>query len=264
MTFLKSQEIDSLEAMLEQKGCYSSKENLRIYKKWFAAGPRFMFRTVDQKYGLTRKVIADVGCAYGTNLVHCTPTSYGIEIEDYEIQFARSIGLQVYRRNILTDDLSDLPKVEAVWCSAVLEHVDSPHVFLRKLYQLLVPGGLLAIYVPTIPLFPGLRRLPRIGRLFGGHLHGDHINAFVPSTLRFFCEYAGFDTLEVGPFLNPPLSLLRWIPLADRMVDGCIYVGKKIDNWAYPQNSTRRASNNTLGYEFIGQVFGTQPDAPES
>ena len=115
-------------------GCYSHEENLRIYEKWFANAPRYLFRAVDRKYRITKKVLCDVGCAYGMNLVYCAPGSYGIEIEDYAVKFARSLGLTIYQRDVLNDDLSDLPKVEAVWCSAVLEHVDSPHIFLRKLH----------------------------------------------------------------------------------------------------------------------------------
>lgn len=121
-------------------GCYSQEENLRIYEKWFAAAPRYLFRAVDRKYGLTQKVLCDVGCSYGMNLLFCVPGSYGIEIDGYAVAFARSLGLTVYQRDVLNDDLSDLPKVEAIWCSAVLEHVDSPHMFLRKLHLLLKPA----------------------------------------------------------------------------------------------------------------------------
>jgi hypothetical protein len=88
------------------QGCYSREENLRIYEKWFSTAPRYVFRAVDRKYGITKGVLCDMGCSYGMNLIHCLPDSYRIEVEEYEVQFARSLGLTVYQRNILNDDLS--------------------------------------------------------------------------------------------------------------------------------------------------------------
>ena len=61
----------SLQEFVVQKGCYSSEENLRIYNKWFATAPRYIFRAVDRKYHLTDQILCDVGCAYGMNLVSC-------------------------------------------------------------------------------------------------------------------------------------------------------------------------------------------------
>lgn len=231
-------------------GCYSKAENLRIYEKWFANAPRYLFRAVHRKYQIANKILCDIGCSYGMNLIFCAEGSFGIEIDEYAVKFARSLGLTVYQRDVLNDDLSDLPKAEVVWCSAVLEHVDSPHVFLRKLHMLLKPGGLLALYVPTIPLIPWFRRLPRIGKYFSGHLASDHVNAFVPSTLKFICERAGFKTIEVSPFFPFPLSLLNTVPIAQRMIDGCVYIGEKIEGWEYPEKATRRAALNPKGYEF--------------
>ncbi len=241
-----------LEKHLVETGCYSEEENRRIYHKWFATAPRYVFRAVDAAYGLTNGTLCDVGCAYGGNLVYGQPGSYGIELEKYEVDFAQSIGLTVHNLDVIHADFAGLPQVDAVWNSATLEHVEAPHIFLRKLYQLLNPNGLLAIYVPTIPPFPWLRRLPRIGHYFKGHLHGDHINAFTPATLRFFCERAGFKTLKVTSFLPQPLHLLDGL----HMVDGIVYIGRKIDGWEYPPSATRRAADNVNGFTFVGQVFG--------
>jgi len=236
---------------ISSSGCYTREENERIYDKWFAEAPRYLFKAVNEKYRLTDKILCDAGCGYGANLVFCNPDSYGIEIEGYEVQFARSIGLNIYERDILNDDLSALPKADAIWNSAVLEHVTSPHIFLRKLHSLLKDGGLLAIYVPTIPPLRFLQHLPRLGRYFTGHVHGDHINAFTPTTLRFFCERAGFRTLEVSAFYPGALSILNGVPI----IDGCVYVGIKQPHWEYPANATRRASQNAEGFEWVGQKF---------
>src|SRR5437868_7076574 len=104
-------------------GCYSYDENSRICEKWFANAPRYLFRAVDGKYNIAKKVLCDVGCAYGMNLVFCASGSYGIETEEYAAKFARSLGLVVHQYDVLKDNVCNLPKVDVVWCSAVLEHV---------------------------------------------------------------------------------------------------------------------------------------------
>lgn len=243
---------ERLKQHIVANGCYSEQENERIYNKWFAKAPRYLFRAVDRKYHITGKVVCDVGCAYGGNLAFCHPDSYGIEIEEYEVNFATSIGLVVHNMDVITGDFSSLPPVDVVWNSATLEHVEAPHIFLRKLHQLLKPGGLLALYVPTIPVLSFMGRIPYVKRYFTGYLHGDHINGFTPSTLRFFCERAGFETLEVSSFypgILAPFSHLK-------LIDGCVYIGRKIEGWEYPPRATRRAVANVKGFEFIGQTFG--------
>ena len=236
--------------MILARGCYSPDENKRIYDKWFAQGPRRKFQAVNRKYQLTDKVVCDIGCSYGATLLFSKSGSYGIEIETYQSQFARSIGLDIYQRDFLHDAIDDLPKVEAVWCSAVLEHVESVHIFLRRMALLLQPKGLVAIYVPTIPIAPALRLLPGLRKYTTGYLYSDHINAFTPSTLRFFCERAGFETLEVSPFLPGIAAIANHVPLMNRLVDGCVYVGRKIPDWNYPENATRIATVESKGFAY--------------
>jgi SAM-dependent methyltransferase len=231
-----------------EKGCYSSQENERIYNKWFAAGPRHQFQAVNQKYHLTDKVVCDIGCGYGMNLLYCQADSYGIEVDKYPVDFARSIGLTVHDIDFMQDSVDDLPKVDVVWCSALVEHVESIHVFLRKMSIVLKPEGLVVVYVPSIPLLPFLRHIPGLARYTTGYLYSDHINAFTPSTLRFFCERAGYETLEVSPFMPAPLSVFNRTPLLNRLVDGVTYVGRRIPNWEYPQGATRRALNQGQGF----------------
>jgi len=233
-----------------ETGCYAQNENERIYNKWFAQGPRHQFQAVNRKYRLTDKVVCDIGCGYGMNLLYCQPGSYGIEVDKYSVDFARSIGLTVHEVDFMSDNVDQLPKVDAVWCSALLEHVESIHVFLRKLSILLKPDGLVVIYVPTVPIAPFLKRVPGLQRYTTGYLYSDHINAFTPSTLRFFCERAGFETLEVSPFMPRPLAVFNHVPLLNRLVDGVTFVGRRILNWDYPQGATRHAVEQGQGFEY--------------
>lgn len=227
-----------------RNGCYSHEENLRIYDKWFKNSPRYLFRAVDKKYHITEKILCDVGCGYGMNLRHCREGSYGLEVDPQLFDFALSIRSRVYQRNVMTDDLRDLPKVDVIWCSAILEHVDSPHVVLRKLHGLLKPNGLIFVYVPTISPISFLRHVPQVGRYFSGFIHGDHVNAFTAKTIRFTCERAAFETCEVSPFYPGLLKSFDFLPL----IDGIMYVGRKIDGWDYPGNAYRKAAEHPNGF----------------
>ena len=247
-------DLDDLQKHILDNGVFTREENLRIFNKWFKDAPRYMYKAVNRKYRIANKITCDVGCTYGMNLVFAAAGSYGVEIEEYPARFAKSIGLEVERRNIF-DDISDLPKVEVVWCSAVLEHVESPHIFLRKLHQLLIPNGMVIVFVPTVPAFPALRYLTPIKKYLTGHLYSDHINAFTPETLRFFCERAGFKTIETSPFYPFPLSPLNHVPFVKGLIDGSVYIGEKIENWEYPiPNSTRRVANNIRGFDYVGDT----------
>jgi SAM-dependent methyltransferase len=235
---------------LLEHGAFSRAENERIWTSYFRGAPRHLFRETDRRFGLTKMRLCDVGCFYGENLVFCSPGSYGLEVVERCATFARSIGLEVHARDVVAEDVRDLPKAEAVWCSAVLEHVESTHTLLRKLHHLLEPGGLLALYAPTIPLFPAAGRLPRVGKLARGYQHSDHINAFVPQTLRFICERAGFRTVDVSPLYPRPLSALERVPLAKRLVGFAVYVGTAIGDWEYAENATRRVEENPQGFRY--------------
>ncbi|MBW1929149.1 MAG: class I SAM-dependent methyltransferase [Deltaproteobacteria bacterium] len=217
-----------LKQFIINNGCFSPQENEQIYERWFASGPRYLFRAVDNKYHISQKTLCDVGCAYGTNLLYCTKDSYGIEIDKHRARFARSLGLKVYELDIQKDSVADLPKVEVIWCSAVLEHVECPHTFLKRLHVILKPGGIMALYVPTIPLLPIMSHIPRLKNYISGYDAYDHVNAFVPSTLQFSCEKAGFRTLEISPFYPGIFGALNTVPLLNRIVSRTVYVGKKV------------------------------------
>jgi len=224
-----------------ENGSLSAKENERIYEAWFAQGPRYRFRAVDRRVGIRDKKVCDIGCAYGTNLAFTAPGSFGVELRPERVDFARSLGFEVYCDDITKSGTDHLPKAELAWCSAVLEHVDSPHLFLRAVYSLLEDGGLAVVFVPTIPVLPSLKVLPIVRPFVSAHGHGDHINAFTADTLRFTAERAGFRTTHMSRFLPGPLHVLDRVPIIRSLLDGVIWVGQKIPNWDYPPASTRRS-----------------------
>jgi SAM-dependent methyltransferase len=242
------------------RGCYDVRENERIFEKWFRPAPKVVFRRADAIYDLRGQTLCDVGCCYGANLFFTRPGSYGIEMNGDYVRFAQGLGLTVHERNVVEDDLTDLPRVDAVWCSAVVEHVDSPHVLLRKLHLLLKPRGLLLLFAPIFPLVQSLRFLPRYGKNFTSHLHDDHVSAFTAKTLRFTCERAGFETVELTALYRRPFSIFNrtlFLPAT------CMYVGRARADWDYPANSSRRSAPTAKGFVSRngGRTFEAEQDA---
>lgn len=249
---------DELREHIVRSGTFAPDRNLEIYQACFA-GSRAkdrMFEAMLREYHLDSKRVCDTGCGWGAHLVRCGPGSYGIDIDREKIAFAKAIGLNAHARDIVSDDLADLPKVQAVWCSAIIEHLDAPHVFLRKLNTLLEPGGLLLLETPVQSMFPWLGRvpLPKFKDVFLGD-HPDHVNAFTPGTIRHACEYAGFATKKMFRWSLPIVNRAPFLPLRltglppfSAVARAVMYVGEKIPGWDYPERATRRASENRLGY----------------
>lgn len=68
-------------------------------------------------------------------------------------------------------------KFDCIWASHVLEHTPNPNQFLRKMFDDLKDGGILAVTVP-----------PRKDEIVGGH-----INLYNPGILVYQLILAGFD-----------------------------------------------------------------------
>lgn len=208
---------------------------------------------VARELHLDDKVVCDAGCGYGANLARCIPGSYGIDNNDRAIRFCEALGLKVYKHDIIEDDLSHLPKVDVVWNSATIEHVDSPHIFLRKLHGLLKPHGVMILEVP----FTGSYRYGVVKFLPTPRKQsGDHINAFTPTTLRFFAERAGFETVAVHQWSSRLLKYAPQLPMwTHRLVplspigDRILYIGRAHKEWEYPAKARRRVANTPKGFK---------------
>jgi SAM-dependent methyltransferase len=193
------------------------------------------------------------------NLVYCSRDSYGIEFRGARARFAKSLGLNVFECNFLVDDLSHLPRVDVVWCAATLEHVDAPHVLLRRLYNLLKGDGRIILETPCAIPNRMMWSVPFLNRVFGDH--DDHINSFSQTSLIRFCERAGF--AEEWSFRYSTPLVMRRLPVRvtgifpfSIVAQSVVYVGRRIPGWNYPPKATRNAADNALGYEFRDQILG--------
>jgi len=143
--------------------------------------------------------ILDIGCGYGgfIDLMRSRGRdAEGVDPSPAPVAAAAGKGLPVRLGTL--DDL-DLPKgyYSAVTMFYVLEHLPDPIGALRKVYDILSPGGMLLARVPhTTPI---VRMLSPFG--FGVSLYDApyHLYDFSPSVLQRMLKEAGFVATRTFP-----------------------------------------------------------------
>jgi SAM-dependent methyltransferase len=173
-------------------------------------------------FALADKAVLDVGCGPGAYLARLGPRAVGLDIDPSK---ARAKGLEAVAWNFVERLPVDVRgRFEVVWCSNVFEHVLSPHEFLIRLREALVPDGLLLIAVPRTSWYRG--------RGWRGYLAADHVNFFTARTLRLTIERAGYDVGFVGaPSLAAvPRTLAGLLAGVGPVV---LAAGRKVESWQY-------------------------------
>jgi SAM-dependent methyltransferase len=112
----------------------------------------------------------DVGCREGIQSEWLERRGYKVTSIDIERRYSRCQVVDVNRGLPFPDASFDL-----IWCSEVIEHLDSPETFVRECNRTLRPGGKLVLTTPNSAFW-----LYPVARLFGmtpkdlqhpGHLH---------------------------------------------------------------------------------------------
>jgi 2-polyprenyl-3-methyl-5-hydroxy-6-metoxy-1,4-benzoquinol methylase len=124
----------------------------------------------------------DVGCSTGFVVEAARDRGWdalGIDLNPSAIEYGRSRGLDL--RTVALEDAGFAPGTfDAVSLFDVLEHLLEPRQTLRACVELLVPGGILFLYVPN---FDSASRL-----LMGANAHfiwpTHHLNYYTPTTIR--------------------------------------------------------------------------------
>lgn len=142
--------------------------------------------------------ILDVGCGNGEFMAAAAEAGYrpfGIDLSPAAAELCRSRGLRAVSGDFLTAQLPGPFDAVTMW--DVLEHLPDPASFVRRARELLAPGGVLVMKVPTVGprAFRVVALAPR--RLAGAVLHAPaHIQFFGAGSMERLARGAGFAQVE--------------------------------------------------------------------
>ncbi len=139
--------------------------------------------------------LVDVGCSTGGFLSVAADDGWearGIEVGVASAQYAKeTLGLCVKQQSIYTTDLEP-SSADLVSMIEVIEHLQDPVLAVKRVNQLLVPGGLLLI---TTPNFDALYRRLFAERWWVVNCEDEHIVLFNMNSLVKLLESQGFEVL---------------------------------------------------------------------
>jgi len=183
-------EPEELRDLVLKKGCFSPKENERIYNLYFA---RWMdqHRPLFKRFKIsTNERCLDIGCSYGMNLVHFNKSSVGLEHEDKIIKFVRGLGLNVTKTNLEVGlGLEPKEKFELLWATDILVHLTSPYLFLLKCREHMGDDSRLVVQIPQYTPLINQSVKPTYKSI-------THYYAFNRPTLAYLLKAAGYEILD--------------------------------------------------------------------
>lgn len=152
------------------------------------------------------KTLLDIGSASGFFIERAREkgwNSIGLELTDSAVQFSREKGNKVLQCTLEQANFSE-SSFSVITLFDVLEHLSDPLGTLRDIYKLLIPGGLIYIYVPN---WNSATRL-----LLGESAHfiwpTHHLSYFTPKTLAMAVDICGFTIEHIE---TQGLDIVDWL-----------------------------------------------------
>lgn len=191
-----------------------------------------------------RKVL-EVGTATGYLSLEMTKADCsvtGIELDPEMAEIAREHCAEMIVGDIEVMDIRELGCYDAIICADVLEHLRNPGDVLKRLCELLNPGGKILISLPNIA-----HVWVRLGLLFGcfnyarsGILDETHLRFFTLRSSKKLITDSGLEIVDVA--VTPaPLPLLFPATGAGRLLHVL-----HVFNWGLA-----RLAKTLFGYQFI-------------
>src|SRR5262245_15946653 len=184
---------------------------------------------------VTRGRILEVGGAGGYFLNAARKRGWqtvGVEISEEASRFARDMLGQDVRTGTL--ETVELPEAgfDVASLGDVLETVPEPMDTLKRLHRLIRPGGALVIVGPitihSLDRRLGMAALGALGRTKILRQAPYHLSEFVPATLRYALEKAGFRVVRMEQSKIPPtLRNVRRRPPLEHLAKGVL----DVPNW---------------------------------
>jgi len=152
--------------------------------------------------------LLDIGCGYG--YFSREARNRGFEVTAVNpSEWERSICFQLAGIEPIPGFFEEIDftnhEYDAIIASQVLEHIVNPMPFLEKTRDLLAPGGVLALAVPSFDsVWVRLLRTRENGVLWVP----EHVNYFTPHSLELLLRRAGFRTIQSRQYLRVPYNCL--------------------------------------------------------
>jgi SAM-dependent methyltransferase len=153
-------EHSSMKDYYKNDGYYVKSPNLSVRKIF--VNKRILLKLAEEraqemvrffKIDFSSKRVLSIGCGYGEDL-YFLKKKFNCFVEGIEpSKIASGYGENVFDikiNNILLEEYFPKNKFDVIICSHVLEHVDDPIIFLKKIKKLLFPTGLFYVETPNI------------------------------------------------------------------------------------------------------------------
>ena len=170
-----------------------------------------------------------VGCGDGVEVgiakeLGWRPEGFDVDPEA-TAEVAKQFGVAMHSGDLLEIDAED-GSFDAVFMDQVIEHLKNPGDYLRKVWSLLRPGGVLFLGLPNVGSWANNAKT-LVGKLGLKNRRGNHyaskhhIQFFSPRVMRVLLEqHYGFEVLCVRGSLKPQKKKLtpilsKWLPNVD-------------------------------------------------
>ena len=130
----------------------------------------------------------------------------------------------------IVGDIHNIPlednSVDAIICSAILEHVEEPQKAVREMYRVLKPGGYCFIYVPFLYYYHPMK----------GY-YGDFYRFTYDGVEYMTRDFSQVEIQNVRGALSTVMNLLPFFSKKTRMFD-------VLDRWVRKQDSKQTSGYN--------------------
>jgi SAM-dependent methyltransferase len=161
-----------------------------------------------------RGVALEIGTGTGIFLRHLRELGFrepvGIEPSDAAIDAAPMDVKHQIRRGVFTGDEFPPASLSFIGCFQTLEHIPEPRAFVESAFELLEPGGMIALITHDYTAL-----INRILKARSPIIDIEHLQLFCPESLRYLVASAGYDVHAMKPIRNIyPISYwLNLLPL---------------------------------------------------
>ena len=171
--------------------------------------------------GRQRRRVLDVGCGSGRFLALLRDAGWevhGVEISSGLSKYARELGLDVLQGEFLAADLP-IGAFDLVCMFHVVEHFIDPAAALRKVHDLLAPGGVLFVETPNWSSIGALVRGPR----WSHFIPPEHVTYLGPKSVSRLAESCGLSTVMCRTITPPVIQSLQALPGVARTIGILLY-----------------------------------------